>query len=103
MKSSRRSFMFSVVGVASTLVLQHEARADTAPVLESDANAQALGYKADAGKVDRAKYPKFQVSQACANCQFFQGKAGDATAPCTIFAGKLVNAKGWCSAYAKKA
>jgi High potential iron-sulfur protein len=103
MKSSRRSFIFSVVGVASTLVLPHEARADAAPVLESDANAQALGYKTDASKVDRAKYPKFQTGQACANCQFFQGKAGDATAPCTIFAGKLANAKGWCSAYVKKA
>lgn len=103
MKSSRRSFMISVVGVASSLVLPHQASADAAPVLESDTNAQALGYKTDAGKVDRAKYPKFQPGQACANCQFFQGNAGNATAPCTIFAGKLVNAKGWCSAYVKKA
>lgn len=103
MKTSRRSFMISVVGVASSLVLPREAWADAAPVLESDANAQALGYRADAGKVDHAKYPKFQAGQACANCQFFQGKAGDATAPCTIFTGKLVNAKGWCSAYVKKA
>ncbi|WP_341317390.1 high-potential iron-sulfur protein [Paraburkholderia sp. IMGN_8] len=102
MKSSRRSFILSVVGVASSLVLSHEAWAEVAPVLETDANAQALGYRTDAGKVDRAKYPKFQVGQACANCQFFQGKAGNATAPCTIFAGKLVNAKGWCSAYLKK-
>ncbi|MDT8840163.1 high-potential iron-sulfur protein [Paraburkholderia fungorum] len=103
MKSSRRSFMISLVGVASSFVLTHEACADAAPVLESDTNAQALGYRTDAGKVDHAKYPKFQAGQACANCQFFQGKAGDATAPCTIFAGKLVNAKGWCSAYVKKA
>ncbi len=95
--------MVSVVGVASTFGLPLEARADAAPVVESDTNAQALGYKTDASKVDRAKYPKFQAGQACANCQFFQGKAGDATAPCTIFAGKLVNAKGWCSAYVKKA
>jgi hypothetical protein len=95
--------MLSVVGAASSLVLRYEAWADGAPVLESDANAQALGYKTDAGRVDRAKYPQFQVGQACANCQFFQGKAGDSTAPCTIFTGKLVNAKGWCSAYAKKA
>ncbi|RKF35719.1 high-potential iron-sulfur protein [Paraburkholderia fungorum] len=103
MKSSRRSFMFTVAGVASALVLPREASADATPVLESDTNAQALGYRTDASKVDRAKYPKFQAGQACASCQFFQGKAGDATAPCTIFAGKLVNAKGWCSAYVKKA
>jgi hypothetical protein len=103
MKSSRRSFMISAVGLASSLVLSREASADAVPVLESDANAQALGYRTDASKVDRAKYPKFQAGQACANCQFFQGKAGDATAPCTIFAGKLVNAKGWCSSYVKMA
>lgn len=103
MKASRRSFIISVVGVASSLVLPYEAWAEAVPVQESDANAQALGYRTDAGKVDRAKYPKFQAGQACANCQFFQGKAGDAMAPCTIFAGKLVNAKGWCSAYVKKA
>ncbi|MFM0388401.1 high-potential iron-sulfur protein [Paraburkholderia dipogonis] len=103
MKSSRRSFMISAVGLASSLVLSREASADAALVQESDANAQALGYRTDANKVDRAKYPKFQAGQACANCQFFQGKAGDATAPCTIFAGKQVHATGWCSAYVKKA
>jgi High potential iron-sulfur protein len=95
--------MIGAVGFASSLIMSHEALAAAAPVLESDANAQALGYKTDASKVDRAKYPNFQVGQACASCQFFQGKAGDATAPCTIFAGKQVNAKGWCSAYVKKA
>ncbi|QCP53672.1 High potential iron-sulfur protein [Trinickia violacea] len=103
MKSSRRSFMISAVGLASSLVLSHESSADTTLVQESDANAQALGYRTDASKVDRAKYPKFQAGQACANCQFFQGKAGDATAPCTIFAGKQVHATGWCSAYVKRA
>jgi hypothetical protein len=95
--------MISIVGLASSLVLSHKASADAAPVQESDANAQALGYRTDASKVDRAKYPKFQTGQACANCQFFQGKAGDATAPCTIFAGKQVRAIGWCSAYVKRA
>ncbi len=103
MKSSRRSFMISAVGLASSLVLSREASAEAALVQESDANAQALGYRTDASKVDRAKYPKFQAGQACANCQFFQGKAGDATAPCTIFGGKQVHATGWCSAYVKKA
>lgn len=103
MKSSRRSFMIGAVGFASSLILSPEASAGAAPVLESDANAQTLGYKTDASKVDRAKYPNFQAGQACASCNFFQGKAGDATAPCTIFAGKQVNAKGWCSAYVKKA
>jgi hypothetical protein len=103
MKLSRRSFVISAVGFASSLVLPHEASADAAMLLESDANAQALGYKTDASKVDRAKYPNFKVGQTCAGCQLFQGKASDTTAPCTIFPGKQVAAKGWCSAYAKKA
>ncbi|AJZ56521.1 high potential iron-sulfur family protein [Paraburkholderia fungorum] len=61
MKSSRRSFMISAVGLASSLVLSCEVSADAALVQESDANAQALGYRADASKVDHAKYPKFQA------------------------------------------
>ena len=103
MKSSRRSFMISVVGVASSLVLPHEAWADAAPVLESDANAQSLGYRTDAGKVDRAKYPKFQAGQTCANCQFFQGKPTDASALCALFGAKQVSGTGWCNAYQARA
>jgi len=104
MKSSRRSFMLVAAGFASSLVLSRgAAAADTGPVLESDANAQALGYKTDASKVDKQKFTKYHAGEACGNCQFFQGKAGDAMAPCTIFGGKTVNAKGWCSAYVKKA
>src|SRR5689334_16032121 len=70
---------------------------------EKDAQAQALGYRHDATKVDRKKFATYQAGQACANCQQFQGKAGADWAPCTIFQGKDVNAKGWCSAWVKKA
>jgi hypothetical protein len=103
MKFSRRSFMAATAGLASSLIFERNAAAQAGPVLESDANAQALGYKTDASKIDKAKYPNHQPGQTCASCQFFQGKADDAMAPCTIFAGKQVNAKGWCSAYVKKA
>lgn len=72
-------------------------------VVETDAQATALGYKADAGKVDKAKFPKFAAGQQCGNCALFQGKAGAASGPCPLFAGKQVSAKGWCSAWAKKA
>jgi hypothetical protein len=75
-----------------------------APALtESDPQAVALGYKADATKVDAAKYPTHQAGQVCSACNFFQGKAGAATGPCQLFAGKLVSSKGWCSGFAKKA
>ncbi len=69
---------------------------------ETDPQAQALGYKANAATVDRTKFPQFATGQGCANCQLFQGKATDAAGACPIFAGKQVSAKGWCSAYAKK-
>ena len=70
---------------------------------EKDPQAQALGYRHDATKVDHKKFATYQKGQACANCQQFQGKAGADWAPCTIFQGKEVNAKGWCSAWVKKA
>ncbi|HTH58896.1 MAG TPA: high-potential iron-sulfur protein [Paraburkholderia sp.] len=103
MKSSRRSFLITSIGVASSLALSREAFADAPKVSESDPTAQALGYKADATQVDKAKYTKYTAGQACSNCQFFQGKPTDAFGPCPMFAGKQVSAKGWCSAYSKKA
>lgn len=72
-------------------------------VAETDAQATALGYKADATKVDKAKQPKYAAGQVCGNCALFQGAAGAAAGGCPLFAGKQVSAKAWCSAYAKKA
>ncbi|OXI93273.1 MULTISPECIES: high-potential iron-sulfur protein [Burkholderia] len=108
MKYSRRRFIAVTTVLASALAVGRRATAADAGagpgvVQETDANAQALGYKADAGRVDHAKYPKFQAGEACANCQFFQGKAGATTGACAIFGGKQVSAKGWCNGYTKKA
>ena len=66
MKTSRRSFLIVTTGLASSLVLGHHASADVGQVSESDANAQALGYKTDATKVDKARFPKYQAGQTCA-------------------------------------
>ena len=103
MKASRRTFLISSIGVASSLALSRQAFADAPKVAESDPTAQALGYKEDASKVDKAKFAKYAPGQDCGNCSFYQGKAGDAYAPCPMFAGKQVAAKGWCSAYTPKA
>lgn len=106
MKSSRRTFLITslgVAGVASTLALSRQAFADAPKVTEADPTAQALGYKEDATKVDKAKYAKYAAGQDCGNCSFFQGKAGDAFGGCPMFGGKQVSSKGWCSAYNKKA
>jgi High potential iron-sulfur protein len=77
MRSSRRTFLITSIGVASTLALSRQAFADAPKVSETDPTAQALGYKADASKVDKAKFTKFAAGQECSNCSFFQGKAGD--------------------------
>jgi hypothetical protein len=102
MKSSRRQFMILSAAGACTLALNGKVQAQ-AMVSETDPQAAALGYKSDATKVDKAKYPKYAAGQECGNCALFQGKPGAAAGGCSLFAGKQVSAKGWCSAYAKKA
>ena len=79
------------------------AAAQAARLDEKDAQAQSLGYKHDATKVDKAKFAKYVAGQNCASCTFYQGKPTDAWGACPIFAGKQVAGKGWCSAYVKKA
>ena len=68
-------------------------------VTETDPQAQALGYKADASKAPNRKPP----TAHCGDCNFFTGKPTAADGPCAIFPGKLVHTKGWCTAWAKKA
>lgn len=105
MKQARRTFLITSLGAASALALSsRQALAAVPPmVAETDPAAQALGYKADAAKVDKGKYPNYAAGQACGNCTFYQGKPTDAQAACPMFAGKHVAVKGWCSAYNKKA
>ena len=91
----RRVFLMTVA--ASTSAFGTLAHAQTL-VDEKDAQALALGYVADAKRVDAKKFPKFAAGQNCANCALYQGKATDKAAGCPLFAGA-----GWCSAWAKKA
>ena len=100
--SNRRAFMMQAVTAASAVMVVSEASAQ-AMVDEKDAQAAGLGYKVDATKVDKAKYPTFAAGANCSNCALYQGKAGAASGGCPLFAGKQVSAKAWCSAYAKKA
>jgi hypothetical protein len=100
--TNRRVFMLQTVAATSVAAFASAAQAQ-AMVAESDAQATALGYKADATKVDKAKQPKYAAGQMCSNCALFQGAAGAVAGGCPLFAGKQVAGKGWCSAYAKKA
>jgi hypothetical protein len=70
---------------------------------KSDAQALALGYVADATRVDKARSPAYAAGSVCRNCQLFMGKAGDASGPCPLYNGKAVAAAGWCNSWVKKA
>jgi hypothetical protein len=86
------------------IALSREASAQTQPVKldEKDAQAVALGYVADAKKVDAKANPSYKPEQSCSNCMQLTGKAGDAYRPCNLFPGKVVSANGWCKAWMKK-
>jgi hypothetical protein len=100
--SNRREFVVQL-GVGTSALVSGAVFASVPMVAESDPNAASLGYKADASKVDKTKFPKYAAGQNCSSCALFQGKAGDAAGVCPLFAGKQVSGSGWCSAYAKKA
>ncbi len=99
--SNRRVFLMQLSTATGLLAAGATAHAQPM-VAESDPAAAGLGYKADATKVDKAKFPKYAAGQNCANCALYQGAAGSKAGGCPLFAGKQVAAAGWCSAYAKK-
>jgi hypothetical protein len=78
-----------------------------AAVSESDPVAASLGYRADATKVDTAKFPKRKGAegekQFCNNCQFFTAKGDSGWGACQIIRSGDVKATGWCNTWAKKA
>jgi hypothetical protein len=102
MMMSRRTVL--ITSASSCLAVVSAASfGQNAPVLaESDPQAQALGYVADATRADKARFPKYAAGQRCGGCQLFQGQPTAATAPCALFAGKQVAAGGWCSAFVAK-
>jgi High potential iron-sulfur protein len=79
MSTSRRVFMMQMATAASAVLVAQQASAQ-AMVAENDPQAAGVGYKADASKVDKAKYPKYAAGQNCSNCALYQGKAGAASA-----------------------
>jgi High potential iron-sulfur protein len=101
MTLDRRIFLITAAGAAGVFGTSVRAQA---MVDEKDAQAAALGYVADAAKVDAKRFPKYAAGQNCANCALYQAKAaGDKAGGCSLFAGKQVAAAGWCSAWVKKA
>ncbi|MCB1996769.1 MAG: high-potential iron-sulfur protein [Burkholderiaceae bacterium] len=100
--TSRRQFIQIVPLASAAALLAAAGSAQAAMVEETDAQAKALGYVADAARADKGKYKQFAAGQHCGSCALYQG--GNAPAgKCALFPGKDVANKGWCSAYAKKA
>ena len=102
LSSNRRLFVLHAVAGCAALCAAATAKAQMM-VAENDPQAAALGYKADATKVDKTKQTKYAAGQVCGTCALFQGAAGAAAGACPLFAGKQVSAKGWCTAWNKKA
>lgn len=96
----RRVFMMSIAATGAAIATSSAFA--QALVAESDPQAKALGYVANATQADTKRFPKYAAGQNCASCALYQGKAGDAAGNCPLFAGKQVAANGWCSAWAKK-
>ncbi len=105
---SRRVLLKGLVATAGVGAIAGAARAAAAAAAAAgtaarldpdDPAAVALGYVADAARVDPKKEPGFAAGHSCANCMQLQGTAGDPYRPCTAFAGKLVDVKGWCRAW----
>jgi hypothetical protein len=72
---------------------------------EKDPTAKALGYHADATKVDPATWPKRGPEgqdQFCNNCSFYT--AQDAKwGKCTLIPSGAVKGEGWCNSWTPKA
>lgn len=95
----RRVFLMTLAASGAALATSAQAQA---MVDEKEPQAAALGYVADAKRVDVKKFPKYAAGQTCANCGIYVAKS-DKAGTCPLFAGKLVAAPGWCSAWVKKA
>ena len=100
--TNRRQFMIQTCLGSSALLAGHTF-ADGPMLAETETQAAALGYKANATKVDKIKFPNYTAEQLCSNCVLYQGKPTDAAGGCPLFAGKQVAGTGWCSAWAKTA
>ncbi len=71
--TNRREFVIQI-SVAGSAMLAGQAMAQAPMVVETDAAAAGLGYKADTTKVDAKKYPKHAATQLCNNCALYQGR-----------------------------
>jgi len=96
---TRRSFLVAVA--ASGAVLATGAQGQTM-VDETSPQATSFGYVADAKRVDKTKFPRYEPGQLCSNCALYQGAATDPAGGCALFGASQVASTGWCNAWSKK-
>lgn len=117
MECNRRQLLKKAGYTAPVLLAAHTLMAQTpavAPagsppkwIADTDPVAKALGYVADASKVERPK--KGEVlgkDQFCNNCQFYTKGSpidGKEAGKCLMLPSGAVAGAGWCKSWAKKA
>jgi hypothetical protein len=95
---TRRVFLIASAGPAC--LAGGHAQASLKKVEENEPKAVAVGYRHDTKKVDRARYPKHQPTQNCANClAYAPAKPTDEWGECDLMSDRLVHRDGWCSSY----
>lgn len=96
---TRRVFMMQALAGTTALAVQHPVQAEdprpTEAVKETDPYPKSMGFKLKAADVDKVKFPRFEASQKCSECQLFSGKPGEELGPCSFFK-RLVPPDGWC-------
>ena len=74
MSLSRRAFIENSAILIATVGVPSVSWSDSAPMLsESDPTALALGYKANASTVDKAKYAQYAPGQSCSSLRAISG------------------------------
>lgn len=95
---NRRVFMLQAVAATTALASQVHAADEPRPtvaVKETDPYPKSMGFKLNTANVDKAKFPRHDVSQKCSECQLYSGKPGEELGPCSFFK-RLVPPEGWC-------
>lgn len=104
MKINRRRLLkdaLLLAGAAVAVTTLPGAEAMLPELKETDPEAIAIGYFRNARKVDKNKYPNYEVGQTCANCALAVFSSA-MRKPCTLVPGKLINGGGWCTKWVKK-
>ena len=95
MGMNRRIFVIHSIMGAAAAAVGVRVGAELPKLQESDPQAVLHGYKLDAAKTDKVKFPKYEAGQTCGNCALFEDQPGG-WGKCAAFPGKLITTAGWC-------